>query len=234
MWQVAALKAQIESSFRAFAGRDLRVFFDTHEIAGMDDWRQKIQRSFARLAGVSRRALTPLPRQPTAAGNGKITSATKPCANASAKASRPSFSSRCPTPPIRKPTKPSRAGLTRFSVARPSICAPGATRAKRRCSRHTSGKRWNDSTLPSASDWTAPSVRPSSPNNLIKHNPAFVGRARELTELRHALTKNKLGVVGAHEGQTPPQRSTIASQHPEVVQGLGGIGKTELALACPE
>ena len=43
--QVAALTAQIESSFRAFAGRDLRVFFDTHEIAGMDDWRQKIQGS---------------------------------------------------------------------------------------------------------------------------------------------------------------------------------------------
>jgi hypothetical protein len=43
--QVTALKAQIESAFRAFAGRDLRVFFDTHEIAGTDDWRQKIQRS---------------------------------------------------------------------------------------------------------------------------------------------------------------------------------------------
>src|SRR5437867_2515235 len=43
--QVAALKAQVEFSFRAFAGRDLRVFFDTHEIVGMDDWRQKIQRS---------------------------------------------------------------------------------------------------------------------------------------------------------------------------------------------
>ena len=41
--QVTALKAQIESSFRAFAGRDLRVFFDTHEIAGMDDWWKKIQ-----------------------------------------------------------------------------------------------------------------------------------------------------------------------------------------------
>src|SRR2546426_2074398 len=43
--QVTALKSQVGSSFRAFAGRDLRVFFDTHEIAGMDDWRQKIQRS---------------------------------------------------------------------------------------------------------------------------------------------------------------------------------------------
>ena len=33
--QVTALKAQIETSFRAFAGRDLRVFFDTHEIAAL-------------------------------------------------------------------------------------------------------------------------------------------------------------------------------------------------------
>ena len=43
--QVAALKAQIEVSFRRFADRDLSIFFDTHAIHGMDDWRQKIQRS---------------------------------------------------------------------------------------------------------------------------------------------------------------------------------------------
>src|SRR6266446_3086023 len=42
--QVAALKAQIGASFRAFAGRDLSIFFDTHAIQGMNDWRQKIQR----------------------------------------------------------------------------------------------------------------------------------------------------------------------------------------------
>src|SRR5438128_4790450 len=35
----------IESSFRTFDGCELRRFFDTHEIGGMDDWRQKIQRS---------------------------------------------------------------------------------------------------------------------------------------------------------------------------------------------
>jgi hypothetical protein len=45
---------------------------------------------------------------------------------------------------------------------------------------------------------------------------------RELTELRNALTKNKLGVVGAREGQMPGRAT---------VQGLGGMGKTELALA---
>ncbi len=62
----------------------------------------------------------------------------------------------------------------------------------------------------------------SSPNNLIKHNPAFVGRVTELTALRNALTKNKLGVVGAREGQM---------QGRATVQGLGGMGKSELALA---
>jgi len=30
-----------------------------------------------------------------------------------------------------------------------------------------------------------------SPNNLINHNPAFVGRVRELTELRDALNENR-------------------------------------------
>jgi len=59
-----------------------------------------------------------------------------------------------------------------------------------------------------------------SPANVLRHNPQFVGRVRELTELRQALMKNKLGVVGAR----PP--GVMAT-----VQGVGGMGKTELALA---
>jgi hypothetical protein len=62
-----------------------------------------------------------------------------------------------------------------------------------------------------------------SPNNLIKHNAAFVGRVREFTDLRNALSLNKLGVVGARQGK-------VAG--PVAVQGLGGMGETELALAC--
>jgi hypothetical protein len=42
---VSALEAHIESTFCAFAGRDLRVFFDTYRISDMDEWRQEIQRS---------------------------------------------------------------------------------------------------------------------------------------------------------------------------------------------
>ena len=43
--QVATLAEEIKTAFHGFAGRDLQVFFDVREIHGMDDWRQKIQRS---------------------------------------------------------------------------------------------------------------------------------------------------------------------------------------------
>ncbi len=43
--QVAALAEQIKASFHAFAGCELRAFFDVGEIHGMDDWRHKIQGS---------------------------------------------------------------------------------------------------------------------------------------------------------------------------------------------
>ncbi len=60
----------------------------------------------------------------------------------------------------------------------------------------------------------------NSPANLMRHNPWFVGRVRELTELRDALTKNKLSIVGVSQ---PGVMATV--------QGVGGMGKTELALA---
>ncbi len=46
----------------------------------------------------------------------------------------------------------------------------------------------------------------SSPNNLIKHHPAFVGRVRELTELRKALKEN--GWTGKQEN---PRNAPCAS-----------------------
>ena len=57
----------------------------------------------------------------------------------------------------------------------------------------------------------------TSPTNIYRHNPQFVGRVRELTLLREALNeRGSVGVVG-HGATT--------------VHGLGGLGKTELALA---
>jgi hypothetical protein len=40
--QVTALKEQIEADYLAFAGEELRCFFDTDEIKGMDDWRHRL------------------------------------------------------------------------------------------------------------------------------------------------------------------------------------------------
>jgi tetratricopeptide (TPR) repeat protein len=62
-----------------------------------------------------------------------------------------------------------------------------------------------------------------SPSNIYRHNPEFVGRVRELSLLREALDeKGSVGVVGHSAAQ-----DTAAI----TVHGLGGMGKTELALA---
>jgi tetratricopeptide (TPR) repeat protein len=50
-----------------------------------------------------------------------------------------------------------------------------------------------------------------APGNLRRHNPSFVGRAAELRALRHQLSGGAVGVVTA-------------------VHGIGGMGKTELAV----
>ena len=50
-----------------------------------------------------------------------------------------------------------------------------------------------------------------APGNLRRHNPGFVGRVEELRKLRAQLTGGAVGVVTA-------------------VHGIGGMGKTELAV----
>lgn len=64
-----------------------------------------------------------------------------------------------------------------------------------------------------------------SPTNLYRHNPQFVGRVRELTILREALNeRGSVGIVG-HGAQSATVSGATA------LYGLGGMGKTELALA---
>lgn len=220
--QVTALKAQIESSFRAFAGRDLRVFFDTHEIAGMDDWRQKIQRSLRDsqifLAVLSPHYLTSsycrwewedyvryeAMRQCLGEGVAPVFFVTLPAA---ADPKTDQSIAHWIDEIQRRQTFDLRpwhdAGEQALEKAHVKATLEELNKSVR--------DRLNRSELAR-----------KSPENLLKHNSAFVGRVRELTALRHALTKNKLGVVGAREGQMPGRAT---------VQGLGGMGKTELALA---
>jgi tetratricopeptide (TPR) repeat protein len=220
--QVAALKAAIESSFHAFAGRELRVFFDTRELGGMDDWRHKIQRSL-RESQVFLAVLSP------------NYLASPHC--------RWEWEDYVRYEAMRQCLGEGIAPV--FFVTLPDASDPRIDQAIARWideiqRRQTFDLRpWHDAgeqalqqahvrctleelhaSVRARLDRAGRSQR--SPSNLIKHNPAFVGRVRELTELRNILTKNKLGVVGVHTGQMHGHAT---------VQGLGGMGKTELALA---
>ena len=186
--QVTALKAQIESSFRAFAGRDLRVFFDTHEIAGMDDWRQKIQRSL-RDSQVFLAVLSP------------HYLASPYC--------RWEWEDYVRYEAMRQCLGEGVAPV--FFVTLPDAADPKTDQALARWideiqRRQTFDLRpWHDAGeqalqqahVQQTLEQLHASVRDRldraersrhSPNNLIKHNPSFVGRVRELTELRHALS----------------------------------------------
>jgi tetratricopeptide (TPR) repeat protein len=220
--QVAELKAQIESSFRAFAGREIRFFFDTQEIQGMDDWRQKIQHSL-RESHLFLAILSPnyiaspycqwewedyvryeAMRQCLGEGVAPVFFVTLP--DAATTQLDPAIVrwmdeiNQRQTFDLRSWREHGEKALQEFHVR--------ATLEQLQASVRERLDRAERARL--------------SPNNLIKHNAAFVGRVRELTELRNALSKNKLGVVGARQGKTIG---------PVAVQGLGGMGKTELALA---
>jgi len=220
--QVAELIAQIESSFRAFAGRDLRVFFDTQVIAGMDDWRQKIQHSL-RESHLFLAVLSPnyidspycrwewedyvryeAMRQCLGEGVAPVFFVTLP--DTAAKQFEPAIASWM-SEIMRRQAFDMRpwhdGGEKALELAHVSeTLGKLAASVRERIDRAERARL--------------------SPNNLIRHNAAFVGRVRELTDLRNALSKNLIGVVGARQGKAPG---------PVAVQGLGGMGKTELALA---
>jgi hypothetical protein len=204
--QVTALKAQIESSFRTFAGCDLRVFFDTHEIGGMDAWRQKIQRSL-RDSQVFLAVLSPhylaspycrwewedyvryeAMRQCLGEGVAPVFFVTLPDA---ADPKTDQALAHWIDEIQRRQTFDLRpwhdAGLCRAEVA-------SATQAGEQALQQAHVRRTLDQLHASArgrQDRSDMSRFRSSPNNLIKHNPAFVGRVRELTKLRNAPNEKR-------------------------------------------
>jgi hypothetical protein len=220
--QVAELKVQIESSFRAFAGREIRFFFDTQEIQGMDDWRQKIQRSL-RESHLFLAVLSPnYIESPYCRWEWEDYVRYEAMRQCLGEGVAPVFFVTLPD-----------AATTQID---PAIVRWIAEINQRQTFDLRSWREHGEKSLQEAHvratlEQLHASVRERldraerarlSPNNLIKHNAAFVGRVRELTGLRNALSKNKLGVVGARQGK---------AIGPVAVQGLGGMGKTELALA---
>lgn len=219
---VSHLVDRISRDFESFSGRSLRVFFDKNAIQGMDDWRQKIQQSL-RESHLFLAVLSP---------SYMVSSY---C--------RWEWEDYVRYEAMRQCLGEGVAPV--FFVTLPDASDPKTDQAvahwiKEVQTRQTFDLRpWRDAGenalqqayVKSTLEQLQTSVRERlnrferarrSPDNLIRHNPAFVGRVRELTELRSALVLNKLGVVGANDGQVLGRAT---------VQGLGGMGKTELALA---
>jgi Tfp pilus assembly protein PilF len=207
--QVAALVEQIRNDFRASAARDLRVFFDLSEIQGMDDWRLKYQRGL-RDSNIFLAILSP------------HYLASPYC--------RWEWDNYVRYEAMRQHLGEGIAPV--LFVTLPDAAHAETDQAIARWideihRRQTFDLRpWHDAgeqalhqaQVQSTFEQLHVSIRERldraerarrSPSNLTRHNLAFVGRVRELTALREALMTNNLATL----------------------QGLGGIGKTELALA---
>ena len=220
--QVAELIAQIESSFRAFAGREIRFFFDTHEILGMDDWRKKIQRSL-RESHLFLAVLSPdYIASPYCRWEWEDYVRYEAMRQCLGEGVAPVFFVTLPDDATTR-TDPALARWMDEIHQRQAFDLRSwhehGEKALQEAHVRTTLEQLHAS-IRERLDRSERALR--SPNNLIKHNSAFVGRVHELTELRNVLSRNKLGVVGARQGK---------AIGPVAVQGLGGMGKTELALA---
>lgn len=214
--RVSQLVERINRDFEVFAGRSLKVFFDTNDIQGMDDWRQTIQQGLREshlfLATLSPNYL-----------------ASHYCREEWEDYERYEAMRQClgeGIAPVYFVTLPDAGNATTNLAVTAWI--DEINRRQRFDLRpwHDEGEHaLRQAHIKGILEQLQTSVRErlnrvelarGSPDNLLRHNPAFVGRVTELMKLRNALSQNKLGVVGA-------SRATV--------QGLGGMGKTELALA---
>jgi tetratricopeptide (TPR) repeat protein len=220
--RVAALVARIEDGFAAFSGRPLRVFFDTDAIAGMDEWQGRILKGL-REARLFLACLSPAYiasewcrreweeyvryeaiRQCLGEGIAPIYFVTLPGwdepAQDQAVAAWIQQMRERQTFDLRAWNEEGERAVEHAHVAAALANLSGAVRE--RIARADAAAR--------------------SPGNILRHNPAFVGRTHELRELRRAFARCLTGVV---TGGSAPGAGAAA------VQGLGGMGKTELALA---
>ena len=211
--QVAALAKQIMTAFRAFAGRELSVFLDTHEIQGMDDWRQKIQRSLREshlfLAVLSPSYLaSPYCRWEW--DDYVRYEAMRQCLG---EGIAPVFFFTLPDGGDQVTDQAIKRWLEEIYKRQLFDLRPWRDDGEKAL-QHAHVTETLEKLHASVRERLDRAERArSSPNNLIKHNPAFVGRVRELTELRNALTRNKLSVVGAAKGRCPvarPCRDSVA------------------------
>jgi len=234
--QVRDLRDEIERDFKEFAGRELHVFFDEQDISSMDDWEKKIGKGLREsrlfLAVISPNYFKSkwcrieweeyiryeAMRQCLGEGvapvyfielpgffdENEIKGRISEWADDVRKRQLCDLASQEPVE-IERWHEVGKRALKDAEVARRLHTLK--TQLTERLSRADRAKL--------------------SPTNFHQHNRKFVGRIRELTLLREAMTKGgRVGVVGYSESKTERDESGAITVH-----GLGGMGKTELALA---
>jgi tetratricopeptide (TPR) repeat protein len=209
--QVRALKEQIEADYRSFAKEDLRCFFDTEDIATMDDWRHRI------LEGLRESNLLLLVLSPTYLDSSycewEIIEFLKYEHSRAVGGQGVTPVYFLEIPGLEEPGFEQRAAAWVAQVRRRNHVDlrawfhEGAEALKR-----TDVRRRLDDLAHSLYTRLSRLRRLREvPGNLPAHNPRFVGREGEMQRLHEAAGLGRFGVLTA-------------------VQGMGGVGKTALAI----
>jgi len=213
--QVRELRDAISEDFEKFAGRNLTIFFDEHDIPSMADWEKRIAQGLRE----SRLFLAVLSPNYFASAYCRREweeyvryEAMRQCLGAGVEQSIAAA--------VDEMRKRQWCDL---ASQKPVKIVPWNDAGKRALEDAEVARRLNVLKEQMAERLKRADRAQQSPTNLYRHNPQFVGRVRELTLLREALNeRGSVGVVG-HKTQT--------SGGATAVHGLGGMGKTELALA---
>ena len=208
--QVRALKQQIEADYRSFTKEDLHCFFDTEDIATMDDWRHRI------LEGLRESNLLLLVLSPAYLDSSycewEIIEFLKyeHSRTVGGQGVTPVYFLEIPG--LDEPGFEQRAAAWVAQVRRRNQIdlrdwsQEGAEALKRADVR----RRLDDLERSLYSRLSRLRRLREVPGNLPAHNPRFVGREGEMQRLHEAAGLGRFGVLTA-------------------VQGMGGVGKTALA-----
>jgi tetratricopeptide (TPR) repeat protein len=209
--QIAALVAEIERDFNRVAGRPMRTFFDTQEIKGMHDWRDRILEGL-RESGLLLVCLSPnylkseyceweltefLKHE---ASRGFTGSAVAPAYLAEIPDWGAKDYDRQCADWVRELRRRQYFDLRAFHTKGPDALADSEVETH---FRQLPRRLWEQIKRVEASTILR--------GNVDRPNPHFQGRQRHLRELHQALHRKQVGMLAA-------------------VQGVGGLGKTALAL----
>jgi hypothetical protein len=223
--QVRELCDAIRDDFYQFAGRNLNAFFDEHDIPSMADWESRIAQGLRE----SRLLLTVLSPNYFASAYCRREweeyvryEAMRRCLG---EGIAPVYFIELPDLHGSHDDEPSvNAWITELRNRQWCDLLPWHELGKRASEDAHVARRLRVLTGEIKERLSRADRAQQSPTNIYRHNAQFVGRVRELTLLREAL--NERGGVGVLGLLNRPPSAGATSVH-----GLGGIGKTELALA---